>query len=109
MTNKPTDTSGGSALDVLPSEKLTTTDTADLAAVHRAQQVILDYLCQKYRENGSNTPIRWRGLWKELGIEEKVYGPALQGFIDAGAIDVERVGREHICLGPGGRVHCGVK
>ena len=107
MSDKPTDPSGGCALDVLPSKKLSTTDAADMAAVHRAQQVILDCLCEKSRKKEANTAVGWRGLWKQLGIEQKAYAAARQSFIAAGAVDVERIG-ENIQLGPGGRVRCGL-
>ncbi len=107
MSNKPTDPSGGSTLDVLPSKKLSSTDAVDMAAVHRAQQVILDYLCEKSRKKGANTAVGWQGLWKQLGIEQKAYAAALQSFINAGAVDVERIG-ENIQLGPAGRDRCGL-
>lgn len=107
MSDKPTDTSGGSVLTVLAREKLTTTGVPDVAAVSRAQTAILDYLCEKSRERRANTPVVWRELWKELGINQEAYAAALQSFIDAGAVDVERVG-DYIQLGPGGRVRCGL-
>ena len=108
MSNKPTDPSGGSALDVLPKGSVTAASTENMSDVVRAGQVILNYLCEKSRESGANTPVGWRGLWKELGIEQAAYAAALQSFIDAGAVDVELVGRDHIRLGPGGRVYCGL-
>ena len=108
MSDRPTDTSGGSALDVLPKGRVTVANSGNVSEVTRAEQAILNYLCEKYRATGVNAPVEWRGLWEKLGIAEELYGVALNNIVNS--IDVELVaGHDHIRLGPGGRIHCNSK
>ena len=59
MSEKPTDTSGGSVLDVLPREKLTTTPAAgaiDSSLIEVGQRVRLTY-----PREGAAYPLSWEG------------------------------------------------
>lgn len=106
MTNKPTVTSGGSIADVMPAEKITIANAADMSAVQQAKNAILNHLCKEFRRTGVNAPVEWRPLQQQLGLAEAAFGTALNDFIKAGAVEVERVGRDHIQLGPKGRTDC---
>ena len=108
MSDRPTDPSGGSVLDVLPKESTTATSSGSDSEVARAEQAVLNYLCERYRATGENAPVEWRGLWEQLGVSQKAYAKALDNIVNS--IDVELVaGHDHIRLGPGGRSRCGMK
>lgn len=55
---------------------------------------IVDYLQDRYRKTGVNSPVSWRTIWIELGVAEHDFSNALQEAAD----DIVTVDADHVKL-----------
>jgi hypothetical protein len=68
---------------------------------HRIPPRIVTYLESVYIETGRNDAVEWRGLVSRLGIKEEELRAGLHyAFTVGGECQLERVGRDHVRLGP---------